>query len=270
MYWFDGQWFDHDQITLSLTDPGLLYGATIFTTLRAYRHSLNHPLTHWPDHRDRLQKSVEQLQWPNPDWHGMAEVAQTLLSSYSVLRIVIFPDGKIWITGRNLPENLSQFQQQGIQGWIADRDLFQRPLAALKTGNYLTAWWALQAAQKQEAQEAILINDRGHWLETSTGNLWGWKEGVFYTPPEDGHILPGIMRSRLLQYLSAQKIPVKQQPWSWNWSKNLEIVAYSNSVVEIIPFQTIKIQDKTLTFPCDHPALVCLRNYFTEALDLSG
>jgi 4-amino-4-deoxychorismate lyase len=262
MYWFDGQWFDKEEITLSITEPGLLYGATIFTTLRVYQQSLEHPLTHWQAHRDRLQKSVEQLQWPNPDWQIIIEVAQALLNSYPVLRIVIFADGKIWITGRNLPENLSQLQQQGIQGWVADQTIFQRPMAAIKTGNYLTAWLALQEAQKQEAKEAILINDQGDWLETSTGNLWGWKEGVFYTPPEDGSILPGIMRSSLLKYLSSQGIKVQQQPWPLDWSQNLELLAYSNSVVEIIPFHRVKIQEKILTLPVDHPALAVLKRYF--------
>ena len=45
-----------------------------------------------------------------------------------------------------------------------------------KTGNYLACWLAKNAgAKKVGAQEAILTSDQGEWLETSTGNLWGWK-----------------------------------------------------------------------------------------------
>ena len=262
MYWFDGQWFDGDKITLSVTDPGLIYGATIFTTLRVYQQSLAHPLSHWQDHCDRLQHSVEQLQWAEPNWQVITNVCNELLKTYPILRIVLFADGKIWITGRNLPKNLALNQQQGIRGWVADNPIFKRAIASLKTGNYLTAWLANQEAQKQEAQEAILINQAGHWLETSTGNLWGWKDNIFYTPPLDQQILPGIMRSRLLNYLKSQNIAVEEQEWQPDLVQELSLIAYSNSVVEIIPFAEIITPEKNLKFQVDHPALNQLRNYF--------
>jgi 4-amino-4-deoxychorismate lyase len=46
MFWYDGKLIENDQIALEITNPGLIYGATIFTTLRVYHHSLDHPLTH--------------------------------------------------------------------------------------------------------------------------------------------------------------------------------------------------------------------------------
>ncbi|MGL5033964.1 MAG: aminotransferase class IV [Microcystaceae cyanobacterium] len=261
MYWFDGKWWEGDYITLPVADPGLIYGATVFTTLRVYQQSLDHPLTHWQDHCDRLQKSVEQLQWPHPHWEVITEVCGELLKSYPVLRIVLFADGKIWITGRNLPENLGLNQQQGIVGWLADQPMFKRAIAPLKTGNYLTAWLANQEAQKQGAKEAILINSWGHWLETSTGNLWGFGQGIFYTPPEDQQILPGIMRSRLLSYLKSSNIQVEELEWSPDLVKQLEMIAYSNSVVEIMPFAEIITSTKNLKYQIDHPALAQLRKY---------
>ena len=85
-------------------------------------------------------------------------------------------DGREWITGRYLPGDLATRQQQGIVGWLADVPIYQRCLASHKTGNYLGAWLALQQTQKYGAREAILIDESGNWLETSTGNLWGWKQ----------------------------------------------------------------------------------------------
>jgi 4-amino-4-deoxychorismate lyase len=37
-------------------------------------------------------------------------------------------------------------------------------------------------AQKLNTQEAILVDAAGNWLETSTGNLWGWRDGSWWTP----------------------------------------------------------------------------------------
>ena len=56
------------------------------------------------------------------------------------------------------------------------------------------------------AKEAILVDESGNWLETSTGNLWGWHDGIWYTPHLDNRILPGIVRSHLLNWLKSQGI----------------------------------------------------------------
>ncbi|WP_353673171.1 aminotransferase class IV [Synechocystis sp. LKSZ1] len=204
MYWLAGQWFEQDTICLSIQEPALLYGATLFTTLRVYHQSLSHPLTHWPQHRQRLQTSLQQFAWPEPDWLEVEAAASTLGSHYTVLRITVLPDGRPWIIGRELPADLATKQQQGIQAWLANLPHLRRPLADHKTGNYLSAWLALQTAQGQGASEAILVDADQHWLETSTGNLWGWRAGQFWTPPTTGQILAGISRHQLQQWLYQQ------------------------------------------------------------------
>ena len=206
-----------------------------------------------------------QFEWPFPDWQEMIDGAEQLLTHYPILRIVVFPDRKIWITGRLLPEDLALRQQEGIIGWVADSPLFNRSLADHKTGNYLTAWLALQKAQKQGAKEAILIDNQNHWLETSTGNLWGWKDNCFWTPPDNGTILAGITRSQLLQYLQQQEIEVKQDYWSPVLIQSFESIAYSNCGVEIIPFSQILNQSQILEFDPKHPSLKLLKSYFQKS-----
>ncbi|MEW6498638.1 MAG: 4-amino-4-deoxychorismate lyase, partial [Cyanobacteriota bacterium] len=114
MFWYNGQLMDGSTLELAIDDPGLLYGATVFTTLRVYQQSLNHPLTHWQRHCSRLLSSLQTFGWQLPDWQRLREGAEVLSTSYPVLRITIFPDGREWITGRFLPPDLGQRQQQGI------------------------------------------------------------------------------------------------------------------------------------------------------------
>ena len=147
---------------------------------------------------------------------------------------------------------------------MADSPLFKRSLADYKTGNYLTAWLALQKAQKQGAKEAILIDHQNHWLETSTGNLWGLKNDVFWTPPDNGTILAGITRSQLLRWLQQQNIEVKQDHWTANLIQSFEGIAYSNCVVEIIPFSQIVNQSQIVEFNAKHPSLSLLKSYFHQ------
>lgn len=265
MFWYDKQLIEDDKIALAINNPGLIYGATVFTTLRVYEKSLSHRLTHWQQHCDRLKRSLTEFQWPFPDWQEVTKAAEALLQHYPILRIVVFPDGKLWVTGRFLPDDLEERQQQGINGWLADKALFQRPLADYKTGNYLTAWLALQEAQKQGAKEAILVDSKHTWLETSTGNLWGWKEDCFWTPPDDGRILPGIMRSQLLNYLQKLGITVNQtKKWTPNFIQSLEMIVYSNCGVEIIPFKTIFNSSQCLKFQSFSEALKLLKSYFSD------
>lgn len=262
MYWYNGQLFEQDTICLSINDLGLKYGATIFTTLRVYKQSLEHPLTQWEAHLNRLKNSLEAFNWCIPNWQNIAQGARHLITTYPVLRITIFPDGREWITGRFLPENLSQFQQQGIKGWLAPHFPFQRTLNTHKTGNYLGAWLALQQAKTLGFQEAILEDSQSNWLETSTGNLWGWKQGIWYTPALKSQILPGIGRQQLINWLHQQTIKIEENQWTSSWVKSLEIIAYSNSVVEIIPFSQIDCSGELLTFDVSREVLKIMSQYY--------
>ncbi|MEB3161495.1 MAG: aminotransferase class IV [Synechocystis sp.] len=238
-YWFDGQWFDREFIQLPIAEPGLLYGATIFTTLRVYDQNLYHPLTHWSAHGDRLRQHLAELEWPSPDWPSLTQAAIALGQDYPVLRITLFPSGQAWILGRSLPVDLAQRQHNGITAWLAPPGRFQRSLAHWKTGNYFAPWLSQQLAQRQQAQEAILTNSAGHWLETSTGNLWGWRGNTFFTPTFTGEQLAGIAHHYLSQWLLAQGAIVHLQPWTSSFVKTLQGLAYSNSAVEIIPINTV-------------------------------
>lgn len=237
-HWYDGQLLTEDTITLPINDPGLLYGATVFTTLRVYEQNLDHHLSQWRDHCHRLSQSLQAFSWQQPNWNRLREGAQKLSQQFPVLRITIFPDGREWITGRALPNDLSQRQEQGIIAWLAKDGQFRRSFPQHKTGNYLSSWLALQTAKQQGAQEAILVDEKGNCLETSTGNLWGWKDGIWWTPAVSD-ALSGIARSRLIQVLKQQNIPVQETVWTPEFVNSLEALGYSNCVVQVVPIHTV-------------------------------
>ena len=258
MYWYQGKLIESDTLEIDINQPALLYGANVFTTLRVYNNSLDHPLTHWQEHGDRLFHTLQAMKWPNPDWERIRQGALTLIPNYPVLRITIFPDGEELIIGRNLPTDLEKRQQQGITTWLADQPLYTRTLANYKTGNYLGAYLAIQQAKREEALEAILVDAEGNWLETATGNLWGWCEGCWYTPVIEENILAGIARSHILQQIKAQ-----ENTWDGNFVRKLEAIAYSNSVIEIIPIHTIITKEEQIKPNPHHQALQKLKNCFT-------
>lgn len=239
MYWYCGQLIDSEEILLKIDDSGLLYGATVFTTLRVYDRSLEHPLTCWQAHCDRLNFSLTAFDWCQPCWQNLERGARLLLKHFPVLRIAIFADGRELITGRYLPQDLKQRQTLGITAWVAREPLYQRSLAQHKTGNYLPAHLARQRALSLNALEAILVDRDGNWLETSTGNLWGWQKSCWYTPCLDSAILPGIARSRWLDHFQSRAIEVVENVWSSQFVTQLECLFYSNCVVEMVPIATV-------------------------------
>ena len=247
-YWFDGQPVKGTELTLAVHEPALLYGATVFTTLRVYRNNLDHPLTRWEDHLHRLRHGLAAFQWPEPDWDRVRRGGDWLQQSFPIVRITCLPDGRELLTGRSLPSDLAVMQAQGITAWLAAGDLYRRALAGYKTGNYLGGWVALQQAQRQGAREAILIDSTGHWLETSTGNLWGWANGQWWTPPLENGLLPGMARLHLCEHLQNQGISVCQDPWVPEVVQRFEALAYSNSAVQVVPIHTVLANHSRLFF----------------------
>ncbi len=261
IYWYDGKLIQSQTLELTIDDPGLLYGATVFTTLRVYGNSLEHRLTNWQAHCDRLKFSLQSFGWCIPNQSRLRQGAELIMAHFPVLRITVFPDGREWITGRLLPNNLTQNQKYGIKCCTSSPELY-RSLPTHKTGNYLSAWLARASAQKLEAQEAILVDVEGNWLETSTGNLWGWRDGCWWTPPIDVGILPGVMRSQLVEWLGKEGYQVREEPWTDDLVNGFEAIAMSNSVVEILPIHTvIQPSGQLLQYNPYHPCFQQMRGF---------
>jgi len=263
VFWYNGGLVAGNTLEVAIDDPGLLYGATVFTTMRVYHRCLDCRLTNWAGHCDRLSASLQAFDWQQPDWGRVQQGAIAMLQHFSILRITLFPDGREWITGRNLPANLTTEQKYGRAAYIVKMPELGRSLPAHKTGNYLSAWLAQNLARKQSAQEAILVAaSSGEWLETSTGNLWGWKDGCWWTPPLASGILPGIVRSHLIEWLQLQNLVVKQEPWQRELVADFAALAYTNSVVEVMPIHTIIYQTLQNHYDPQHPAFKLLQGLF--------
>ncbi len=258
-FWYDGRLFDGDDIEsakLPFDTVGLRFGASVFTTLRVHDQDLAHPMTMWQGHCDRLTQSLRYFNWTQPDWTSLYKGAKQLEAHYPVLRLTIFPDGKTWISGRDLPPQLSQQQSEGITGWLAPSE-YSRSFPTHKTGNYLACWHARQQTQRYGAQEAILQNG-SEWLETATGNLWGYGQGQWWTPLQK-QCLPGLMREYLRSLLNAAGQEVKGVSWTRNVIEGLDAIAYSNCVVGLLPIHTILDRDTKLRYNVQNASLKALQ-----------
>jgi branched-subunit amino acid aminotransferase/4-amino-4-deoxychorismate lyase len=262
LFWYNGQFFFDNKLEIRSDDPALLYGASAFTTLRVYDRSLENRLTSWLAHYHRLSQTINDLAWEAPDWQRVEQGIKVLLPYYDVIRVAIFPDGREYILGRHLPIDLPLKQSRGISASIVEDFGDRRTLPTHKTGNYLASWMALNRAKKIGADEAIFLDCQGNWCETATGNLWGWRDGQWWTPSLNGKILPGIRRAELIQCLSGQNLPVAEVVWSPSFVAGLEALAYTNCVVEVVPIHTVWHRKKSTAYSIDSTAIAQLRSFF--------
>ena len=234
----------------------------MFTTLRVYHQSLDSSLTNWAGHCDRILESLQTFGWQQPEWQRLRQGAQVLMAHFPVLRITVFPDGREWIVGRLIPHSLTESQHNGIAASVVAAPQFQRWFPAHKTGNYLSGWLARAKAQNMLAGEAILVDETGNWLETSTGNIWGWRDGNWWTPPRSAGILPGVVRSELINWLKREHQSVREEPWLPETVNSFEAIAYTNSVVEVIPIHTVIQPTSQMSYDPYHPGFKQLRSRF--------
>jgi len=199
--------------------------------------------------------------WQTIDEKQLRQGAESMMAHYPVLRITIFPDGREWITGRSVPQDLTQRQNNGVCCSLTTPEI-SRCLAIHKTGNYLSAWLAKANAHNLGAEEAILVDAAGNWLETSTGNLWGWHDGSWWTPPTSVGILPGVVRSQLIRWLQGENLSCREEPWTVKLIEGFEAIAYSNSVVEIVPIHTVILPTGQLEYDPNHWCFQQLRRFF--------
>lgn len=265
-YWYSGRWVDEKSVSKvdrPLDNIGLRFGATVFTTMRVYENELSHPLTQWRRHCDRLQRSLADFGWMQPDWEAVRAGCEQVIADSPIVRITIFPDGCEWITGRALPIDLLEQQQRGISAWVAPIT-YRRSLPTHKTGNYLACWLAKSRAKMAGAAEAVLASEQSAWLETSTGNLWGWKDGHWWTPKTE-QCLPGLMREWLIDRLQSAGEPVDFRPWDAQIVLDFEAIAYSNCVVQLLPIHTILNEQTKLNYDAQHASIRALRRQIVEA-----
>ena len=60
---------------------------------------------------------------------------------------------------------------------------------------------ALREAEARGYDNAILCDPNGNVAELATANIWIAKDGVAYTPVENGTFLPGVTRQRVAKLL---------------------------------------------------------------------
>lgn len=236
-----------DAARVPVTDRGFLYGDAVFEALRTYGGE--------PDaldqHLSRLARSCAILGIGLPVTLAQLadEVRMTIAAVSASERYV-----RIMITRGDLPEALPPGGAGRARRVIIVRPLgapssllYERgiklrstvaPTSALyggaKPAAYLSNMLAIAAAQRDGADDALLLGAHGELLEGATSSLFLVRGTELLTPPLSLGILPGITRDRVWEAAQQQGLRVRERLLTIHDAYRAEELFLTSSVRQVV------------------------------------
>ena len=220
--WLNGALIETATARIDPADRGFTLGDGVFETLRMQDGALLHAARHFA----RLQHGAGVLgvaiEYTNTALHeALLAVARAAGLKDAALRLTLTrgpaPRGllpasnlrpTVLITAAPLPPPLPPAHV--VVARRTCRNEFS-PLSRIKSLNYLDSILARQEAAEAGADDALLLNTRGHLAESSAANVFLQIDGMFLTPPVSDGALPGIQRQITLETSGAQERKITEQ-----------------------------------------------------------
>ena len=189
----DGQIMPVADATVSITDDGFLRGDGAFEMLKLYE---GRPFG-MKDHLDRLDRSANGifLEYDRPTFEREIDALIEEHGKHdAALRLVLTRGGRRMAIIEPLPEFRHGLRLSGVR--------YQTTIVLnqLKTLSYGANMRATRLAQRDDADEALLIEPDGTVLEAPTSTLfWVDSKGNLHTPELDIGVLASITRERIMR-----------------------------------------------------------------------
>lgn len=249
----NGRFVPAEQANINVSDGGLLFGDTLFETIKARGKSV----CLRKEHLDRLELSSGLLGLPfdrGAIEKALDETAASLPWPASRLRLTLSrgtgeglaaPDrDKAWfaITASAYSEPTDEERQHGVTCCLAPNHrvnpLFHLP--QMKRGNYADCLYAARHARQQGCREALFIDADGRLQEGATSNLFLVCNGTLVTPPAGEVVLAGIMRGQVLMTARRNGMPVQERSVSYKELFEADEAFLTNSLIGLLPVSSME------------------------------
>jgi branched-chain amino acid aminotransferase len=213
--WFEGKIVEEHEARVPVTDHGLLYGDGVFEGMRViggrvFRHE---------QHLTRLWNGARTLGLEIP--HARDEVKRIVEDTVrafgereAYIRLVVTRgEGPLGVDPTTCPRarlfcivaQIKLFsEEQRERGLDLITSSYRRPDAdaldmRVKSLNYLGSALAKLEARQRGADDALLLNGRGHIAEASVANVFVLRDRMLLTPPATDGCLEGITRRAVME-----------------------------------------------------------------------
>jgi para-aminobenzoate synthetase/4-amino-4-deoxychorismate lyase len=191
------EWAEQVAKATLLTRPSASHRFSLFETMRYQPEGAcgASRIINLKGHLRRLCSSAHYFGFPFSAESARRHLASTVAGANSPLRVRLRlePTGALSAEA----EPLDSGQGSPLRLALDDEPVDHLdPMLCHKTTR--RAPYDLRVARHPDADDVILVNDRGEVTETTRANLLVLLEGQWWTPPLDCGLLPGIERARLL------------------------------------------------------------------------
>lgn len=239
--------------TLSLYDRGYQFGDGVYEVIALVRGQLIDTVPHlnrldfslretdmpWPVSREALQELIFQVQLKNGVQDGMVLIQVTRGSAPRAHAYSRDLRPNLSITVNRLPPMSGTPEDIAPVKVISHPDLrWARP--DIKSLNLLPNLMAKQKAQDAGCYEAFLVNDKGWVTEGSLSNAWIVDQtGTLRTHPDNGKILSGITRKKIIEIINSENLPFQETPFTLEEVRSAREAFVSGSTAMIKPVVAI-------------------------------
>ena len=224
--WMNGRITGIDDARVSIFDHGLLYGDGVFEGIRFYGGRA----FRLDAHLARLERSAAAIELRLPYSRAALRAATDAVIAHAgapdgYLRLLVTRgEGDLGLDPRSCNHATTIlaaapvrfFEGAATAGFaVVVASTRQSPPdvvdARIKSLNYLNRLLARLEAIRAGADEAIMLNHRGHIAEGTTDNVFLVRDGVLFTPPVSDGALEGITREAVLTLAKELGIPTRQE-----------------------------------------------------------
>ncbi|WP_372751190.1 aminotransferase class IV [Labilibaculum sp.] len=210
----DGKLYSKDELLFGAENRAFRYGDSLFESI----HSNGTEIQFLSEHLDRLIHGMEALDMIVPsEFKGrMKSNINFLINKNKAfagtrIRLSIFrKDGGLYspvdnsisyLIETSVLENAQYIlNRKGLKIGIYDQiRKSQNLISRFKTGNSLPFILAANYRKKMNWDDCILLNDRGHIVESTSSNLFVVKNGNLLTPSIESGCVSGIMREQIIE-----------------------------------------------------------------------
>ena len=215
--WMNGRITEPADARVSIFDHGLLYGDGVFEGIRFYGSKA----FRLEAHLARLERSAAAIELRLAySREAMREAIAAVIARASApagyIRVLVTRgEGDLGLDPRSCKQPTTVVAAAALRVFAAASagvavvvaSTRQAPAdvldARIKSLNYLNRLLARLEANRAGADEALMLNARGHLAEGTTDNVFLARDGVLLTPPASDGALEGITRGAVLEVAGA-------------------------------------------------------------------
>ncbi len=236
---------------IEIADRAFQYGDGCFTTM-AFR---NGHLEFFDAHIERLKWACKTLYIDFDKWSELERCMVNSLKSTAdcVVKVIITrgeggrgysPVGaaqpSFIITQHTIPSHYSLWQTDGIKLTISPITLACQPLlAGIKHLNRLEQVLVKQALAQTSYDDAIVCDTQQKIIETSVGNLFWYKDNVWYTADLSGSGVEGVMRNHVLAVMQEKGLECRVVKQDVSVLFSAQELFVCNSLMVLVPIVSV-------------------------------